>query len=292
MHAIEVTGALLVAETDDVYELQDHEFTLEPDGAERDSGVEVSAVRERVQVTPPPLPRASLQPDARGARPQAGARPQLAERSLTRRHSSGVFELGEASIEQLDSAALRLELKRTRALLRAREGYVRQLQEALEASTRRMVELGESSGRNSARLLGRVRGQAYRIAELEAELATRAVPPLAAQPTTLPQAQARASAELAQPAVRTIPTPVAPSLAANPSAAQPTAADDLQRIRGIGPRFASILRGLGVHSCAQLADWSDAEVSRFAAQLRIARGRIERERWVAQAQNLARPAAE
>ena len=61
--------------------------------------------------------------------------------------------------------------------------------------------------------------------------------------------------------------------------------DDLQRIKGIGPKIAGILQELGVRRFDQIAAWTPRDVARVNDHLRFS-GRIEREQWVAQAQAL------
>lgn len=63
------------------------------------------------------------------------------------------------------------------------------------------------------------------------------------------------------------------------------AVDDLQRIKGIGPKIAGILQELGVHRFEQIAAWTPQDVARVNDNLRFS-GRIEREQWVSQAQAL------
>jgi predicted flap endonuclease-1-like 5' DNA nuclease len=102
--------------------------------------------------------------------------------------------------------------------------------------------------------MGRVRGQAFRIAELESELR-------AARTAVVPDGEQ----------------------------ARPTTAmqrDDLQRIRGIGPRFAARLGELGVTSFDTVGNWSAADVTRVAEQLGISRERITRDSWAKQARAL------
>lgn len=64
-------------------------------------------------------------------------------------------------------------------------------------------------------------------------------------------------------------------------------ADDLTRIKGLGPKLAATLRDLGVTSFAQIAGWDDADIDRIDAQLGRFEGRIRRDGWVEQAGYLA-----
>ncbi len=65
-------------------------------------------------------------------------------------------------------------------------------------------------------------------------------------------------------------------------------ADDLTRIKGIGPRFADVLQALGFYRFDQLARLSPTEIERLDGQLGAFRGRIVRDRIVDQADYLAR----
>ena len=76
--------------------------------------------------------------------------------------------------------------------------------------------------------------------------------------------------------------PVAPS-------AEGTAgsADDLTRIKGVGPKLAALLREQGVNSFAQIAGWSESDIDRMDSQLGRFQGRIRRDSWTEQARLLA-----
>jgi predicted flap endonuclease-1-like 5' DNA nuclease len=63
--------------------------------------------------------------------------------------------------------------------------------------------------------------------------------------------------------------------------------DDLTRIKGLGPKLAEQLNGLGVTRFAQIAAWDEAEIDRIDAQLGRFQGRIRRDDWQAQARLLA-----
>ena len=62
-------------------------------------------------------------------------------------------------------------------------------------------------------------------------------------------------------------------------------ADDLTRLRGVGPQLARRLNEVGIYHFAQMASWGPEEVEWMDGRLR-ARGRIERDDWVAQAKAL------
>lgn len=64
-------------------------------------------------------------------------------------------------------------------------------------------------------------------------------------------------------------------------------ADDLTMLKGLGPKAAGVLNGLGITRFAQLAALDDAQVAALDAQLGAFRGRILRDRWVEQARYLA-----
>ena len=64
--------------------------------------------------------------------------------------------------------------------------------------------------------------------------------------------------------------------------------DDLGRLKGVGPKFADALRGLGFNRYEQLAGLSATEVERLDGQLGAFRGRLTRDRIVDQADYLAR----
>ncbi len=86
------------------------------------------------------------------------------------------------------------------------------------------------------------------------------------------------------------PRKPASSPAATPAPAPrpaPTSGDDLTRIKGLGPKIASLLNAQGVTEYAQIAAWDDVEIDRIDALLDKFQGRIRRDDWVAQAKLLA-----
>ena len=62
--------------------------------------------------------------------------------------------------------------------------------------------------------------------------------------------------------------------------------DDLKRIRGIGPQNEGRLHGLGIWHFTQIRAWSEENVKWVGSYLAFA-GRINREKWVDQARELA-----
>lgn len=74
-----------------------------------------------------------------------------------------------------------------------------------------------------------------------------------------------------------------------PAAAAPTAgpADDLTRIKGLGPKLAALLGEFGITRFAQIAAWDASDIERIDAKLGRFAGRITRDQWVAQAKLLA-----
>ncbi|NBS23508.1 MAG: hypothetical protein EBS78_05955 [Altererythrobacter sp.] len=84
----------------------------------------------------------------------------------------------------------------------------------------------------------------------------------------------------------------APPLDAGPAPASVTAptpagADDLTRIKGLGPKIATLLREQGVTRFADIAALNDADIERIDAHLGRFQGRIRRDAWVEQAKLLS-----
>lgn len=67
-------------------------------------------------------------------------------------------------------------------------------------------------------------------------------------------------------------------------------ADDLKQIKGIGPKLEQRLNESGVYHYHQIAAWDARAVDAMNTKLGFG-GRIERERWVSQAQSLVKEQA-
>jgi predicted flap endonuclease-1-like 5' DNA nuclease len=96
-----------------------------------------------------------------------------------------------------------------------------------------------------------------------------------------------------EPIAAPVPVPIAeapvpaPAPAPAPTPAATASADDIARIKGVGPKLVALLGELGVTTFAQIAAWSDADVERIDAQLGRFKGRITRDQWIEQAKLLA-----
>lgn len=104
-----------------------------------------------------------------------------------------------------------------------------------------------------------------------------AAAPLDASPASL-------ASDVAEPAHA---EPVAPEPAVEPAAPAAPAADDLTRMKGVGPRLAERLNSVGITSFAQIAAMTPAEADALDARLGDFQGRIHRDRWIEQAGFLA-----
>lgn len=118
-----------------------------------------------------------------------------------------------------------------------------------------------------------------------------AEPPLADEPiaAAAPFDASPASIAASEPApAEPAPEPAPePEPAPAPAPAAP-AADDLTRMKGVGPRLADRLNSVGVTSFAQIAALTPEEAEALDARLGDFQGRIHRDRWIEQAGFLAR----
>ena len=65
-------------------------------------------------------------------------------------------------------------------------------------------------------------------------------------------------------------------------------ADDLSRIKGLGPKAAAQLKAFGITRFDQLGSLDGAQTAALDAQMGAFKGRIARDRWIEQARYLAR----
>lgn len=64
--------------------------------------------------------------------------------------------------------------------------------------------------------------------------------------------------------------------------------DDLEQLKGVGPKLAALLAAHGLTRFDQIAKLTDSELERLDADLGVFRGRLQRDRVVEQASYLAR----
>ena len=102
--------------------------------------------------------------------------------------------------------------------------------------------------------------------------------PVAVEPVVVEKAPAPA------PVVEPAPAPIP----ASPAVAAPNdGADDLLKLKGVGPKLGALLTELGVTRYAQIAGWSDSDITAIDAKLGNFKGRPVRDQWIDQAKYLA-----
>lgn len=114
----------------------------------------------------------------------------------------------------------------------------------------------------------------------EAEVASATPEPVAPPP----------SAPAPEPAAEAAPAQEPePALAPPPPAPEPvvSAADDLSRIKGLGPKLQALLPTLGITSFAQIAGWTEVDLADLDPKLGPFAGRPAKDNWVEQAKFLA-----
>jgi predicted flap endonuclease-1-like 5' DNA nuclease len=121
---------------------------------------------------------------------------------------------------------------------------------------------------------------AAKTAKAKAPVKTAATRKAAAPKTAAPKAAAKPVAEKAK-------AEKAPKAQAAKPAPTSSIPDNLELIKGLGPKVNNLLKGLGVTSFAQVANWTAADVADIDAKLGAFAGRITRDNWIDQAQLLA-----
>ena len=86
------------------------------------------------------------------------------------------------------------------------------------------------------------------------------------------------------PSVEPIPAPSPPTAA---PAGEVLVADDLSRIKGLGPKLQKLLPTLGLSTYAQIAALSEADLAELDGKLGAFAGRPAKDNWVEQARYLA-----
>ena len=117
-------------------------------------------------------------------------------------------------------------------------------------------------------------------------LSNGAAAPAPSKPATRPKAPAKSPAR-SEPASSVSPAGTAQGeRPATIEAARDSGADDLKRIKGIGPKIERLLHELGIFHFDQIAAWTADNKAWVDGYLKF-HGRIDREQWVEQARELA-----
>lgn len=119
--------------------------------------------------------------------------------------------------------------------------------------------------------------------------AAPAKPARASKPKAAPVAKAPAklapkpvAQAAAKPPVAKAPRVIKPDGPDRLSAPRKGKADDLKEIEGIGPALEKLCNALGFYHFDQIANWSAADVDWVDANMKTFRGRIVRDKWIAQ----------
>lgn len=144
-------------------------------------------------------------------------------------------------------------------------------------------------------LLFLVRGRKQRVTlrDQPATLARAAAPPAAARPVAVPappsaRDERHGMGSEVTAAIEDVVDQFI-GLDAHPSGQETVIphGDVLTRLKGLGPKAASLLAELGVTSFAQIASWDAGDIAAIDARMGAFKGRIVRDRWVEQAALLA-----
>ena len=101
---------------------------------------------------------------------------------------------------------------------------------------------------------------------------------------------AEVTAPLAAPAEDTTPPKAADSEGTRPEGleqARDGGADDLTKIKGVGPKLQGMLNEMGYFHFDQIAAWNPSDVAWVDQNLKGFKGRVSRDAWVDQARTLA-----
>lgn len=127
-----------------------------------------------------------------------------------------------------------------------------------------------------------LKGAATKKAPTPKAPAPKAAAPIAAV------AKVAAPKAAVKPPVAKVKAEAAPKAAkAAKAAPKSSIPDNLELIKGLGPKVNGMLKGLGVTSFAQVASWTAADVAEMDGKLGAFAGRITRDNWVDQAQLLS-----
>ncbi len=119
---------------------------------------------------------------------------------------------------------------------------------------------------------------------------TKAKPAVATKIAAEPAPSPKTAASQKSAPVTSAPAPVAGGTDKKPttmSAPKGGKADDLKKIKGVGPKLEKVLNGMGYYHYDQIAAWNASEIAWVDENLEGFKGRVTRDSWVAQAKKLA-----
>ena len=111
--------------------------------------------------------------------------------------------------------------------------------------------------------------------------------PAAKKAAKKPAAKKAAAPKAAAPVAKAEPKakPAPKPKAAKPAAA-PAIPDNIELLKGVGPKLVVQLKSLGITSLQQIASWSAADIAEIDSKLGVFAGRPNRDNWVDQAKLL------
>ncbi|KPQ17142.1 MAG: hypothetical protein HLUCCO18_05895 [Rhodobacteraceae bacterium HLUCCO18] len=117
-------------------------------------------------------------------------------------------------------------------------------------------------------------------------------PVATAEPAPAPKAEAKPKAEEKPAEAKSEPAPAVadPGEGMRPEALEGPregVADDLKKIKGVGPKLEKLCNSLGFYHFDQIANWTAHEVAWVDQNLEGFKGRVSRDNWVEQARILA-----
>jgi predicted flap endonuclease-1-like 5' DNA nuclease len=117
--------------------------------------------------------------------------------------------------------------------------------------------------------------------------ATQAAPAAVAKPVAAKAKTAKVPApKAASKAAAPKPAAPKPKVAKPAAKAKVAVPDNLELLKGLGPKVNTMLKSLGVTSFAQVASWTTADVAEIDGKLGAFAGRISRDNWIDQAKYL------
>lgn len=123
------------------------------------------------------------------------------------------------------------------------------------------------------------------VAVASASVSKKAAPK-AEKAAAAPKAEAKPKKAAAAP--KKEEAPAGASKPSNLMAKAPADADDLKKIKGVGPKSAEALNAIGIYKYEQLAAFSGADVEWLSGEIGFSVERIEKDGWIAMAAELAK----